>query len=188
LIRRPCDCLLRYILPMSIQLVSALIGVGGALIGATATMLVALTNHRLKTRQELREQLIDGFIESLKGDGVAALAGTKLQAARIGDRDLLRRYYEADNAYEFVDAMHSILLKAVNAERSAQNLQPLELRDIHHLVLSPASAAQQQAWKKSPATFKIDPALRVRTGRTKDQGESRTQPPKITVKRRTMQP
>ncbi|GGO62643.1 hypothetical protein GCM10012289_07790 [Nonomuraea cavernae] len=148
-------------------------------------MAVALTNHRLKTRQELREQLIDGFIESLKGDTVAALAGTKLQAARIGDRELLRKYYEADNVYEVVDAMHSILLKAMNAERAAQNLQPLELCDIDHLVLSPESARQQQAWRKSPSTFKVDPALRIRTDRAKDQGELHGQAPKIAAKRGT---
>ncbi|MET8160138.1 hypothetical protein ABZT47_27570 [Sphaerisporangium sp. NPDC005289] len=165
---------------MSIQLVSALLGLGGALIGATAAMVVALINHRLKTRQELREQLIDGFIESLKGDTVAALAGTKLQAARIGDRKSLRRYYEADNAYEIVDAMHSILLKAVNAERSVQNLQPLELRDIDHLVLSPKAATQQEAWRKSPSTFRVDPALRIRTNPAKNQREARGQVPEIT--------
>ncbi|MET9247673.1 hypothetical protein [Nonomuraea sp. NPDC003709] len=172
---------------MSIQLVSALIGLGGALIGATAAMAVALINHRLKTRQELREQLIDGFIESLKGDTVAALAGTKLQAARIGDRELLRKYYEADNVYEVVEAMHSILLKAMNAERSAQNLQPLELRDIDHLVLSPESAAQQQAWRKSPSTFVVDPSLRIRADRAKGQGEPRGRGPKTTAKRGTTQ-
>jgi len=146
---------------MSTSLAPAAIGLAGAVIGATAGLVGALGGQRLQARRARRAQLIDHFISAFgnsAGEGLTNnLAKAMKEAARVGDRAKVRRLIAAEDAYEIVHALHSILLDALNAERASGGLQPLELADVHRLILDPEGSAQQLAWEAGKPVPKIEP-------------------------------
>src|SRR5256885_11155875 len=114
---------------MSTSLAPAVIGLAGAAIGATAGLVGALGGQRLQARRARRAQLIDHFISAVgsTAEGRSSdLAKAIREAARIGELAQVRRLIAAEDAYEVVHALHSILLDALNAERASGGLQPLE--------------------------------------------------------------
>ncbi|WP_433346362.1 hypothetical protein ACQP25_26915 [Microtetraspora malaysiensis] len=150
---------------MSILLDPALIGLAGALIGAligaAAGLVGALGGQRLQARRDRRAQLIDRFISAIGGDPAADaqpdLAKAIREAARVGDRTQVRKLVAAEDAYEIVHALHSILLDAVNTERASGGLKPLELDDIHALWLSREGYSYQRDWENGKPVPKVEP-------------------------------
>lgn len=86
------------------------------------------------------------------------LAKAMREAARIGDRTQLRALSSAEDAYEIVHALHSILLDVINAERASGGLESLELDDIHAMFLSEDSYLHQRAWENGEAVPKVEPS------------------------------
>jgi hypothetical protein len=125
----------------------------------------ALGSQRLQARRARRAQVIDRFIEVVGSDSrearVRAIAMAMSEVARVGDRTMLRRYLaareSAEYVYEEVHALHSILLDAINKERASGRLEPLELNDIHAMILNPESYADQRAWENGEPVPKIEP-------------------------------
>lgn len=120
-----------------------------------------LASQRLQARRERRAQLIDHFISAVgdidSGGRIMNLAKAFREAARIGDRAQLRELLTAEDAYEIVHALHSILLDAINTERASGGLEPLELDDIHSLILSREGYLNQRAWENGEPVPPVEP-------------------------------
>ncbi|MFF9490282.1 hypothetical protein [Streptomyces sp. NPDC014676] len=137
---------------MSDELLSALIGFGGALIGAAVALAAALLAARMPVRQAVRFRHLDSLAGIVGGGREAAIA-QKVHLGVAARRDLVRQYLDLDLSqehapFQLVKVVHTAALESINTERQHQGLEPLELVDVHRLILDARSAALQIAWER----------------------------------------
>lgn len=137
---------------MSDELLSALIGFGGALVGAAVALAAALLAARMPVRQSVRLRHLD-TLAGIVGGGREAAVAQKVHLGIAARRELVRQYVALDlsqenAAFQLVKIVHTAALESMNSERQQQGLESLELEDVHRLILDSQSAALQTAWER----------------------------------------
>ncbi|WP_344328199.1 hypothetical protein [Streptomyces macrosporus] len=137
---------------MSDELLSALIGFGGALVGAAVALAAALLAARMPVRQSVRLRHLDSLAGIVRGGREAGVA-QKVHLGIAARRELVRQYLDLDLSqehapFQLVKIVHTAALESMNSERQQQGLESLELEDVHRLILDPQSAALQIAWER----------------------------------------
>ncbi|MFF7902967.1 hypothetical protein ACFZCV_29980 [Streptomyces sp. NPDC007920] len=137
---------------MSAELLSALIGFGGALVGAAVALAAALLAARIPVRQAVRLRHLDS-LAAIVGGGPEAAVAQKVHLGVAARRELVRQYLDVDTSqdqapFQLVKIAHTAALESINAEWQHLGLEPLELADVHRLILADQSAALQLAWER----------------------------------------
>jgi hypothetical protein len=122
---------------MPTELISALSGLVGAVIGAVASIAGTLIIERRRWRREQRADVIRRFAEGLlSGDRLKAVE-MKLAFAMIGKPENIRAYTKSTELRDIVDNMNAVVRDVVNEERAARGLAPLSMEDINGLLIKP---------------------------------------------------
>lgn len=137
---------------MSPELLSALIGFGGAVLGAAVGLAAALLAARLPVRQAVRLRHIDSLVGIVRSGPEAGIS-QKVHLAVAARSELVREYLDLDLSkdqapFELVKIVHTAALETINSEREHQGLAALELKDVHRLILNEESAGLQIAWER----------------------------------------
>ncbi|MEU6076061.1 hypothetical protein [Micromonospora sp. NPDC047074] len=122
---------------MPTELISALSGLVGAVIGAVASILGTLIIERRRWRREQRADTIRRFTEGLlSGDRIKAVE-MKLAFAMVGKPENVRGFLKADGLKDIVDNTNAVVRDVINEERAARGLASLSLEDINGLLIEP---------------------------------------------------
>ncbi|MFF0822808.1 hypothetical protein ACFYUR_20810 [Micromonospora haikouensis] len=120
---------------MPTELITALSGLVGAVIGAMASILGTMIIEKRRWRREQRADAIRCFTEGLlSGDRLKAVE-MKLAFAMIGKPENVRGYIRASELHDIVDNINAVVRDVINEERAARRLAPLSLEDVEGLLI-----------------------------------------------------
>jgi hypothetical protein len=116
--------------------VASLIGLVGAIIGATAGLAGTLLNERRKARHDRRERILSLISDALISGDKNKTMQSKIWIAVAGERSSLRALAGASSPNDILLQLNQVILDIVNSERTSLGLEKLDLRDISNLLVA----------------------------------------------------